>query len=192
MPTASTAQILGNNESFEPFTSNLYTRRVLAGEFTLVNKHLVNHLQRRGLWNRELQERLLSAKGSVQSIPEVPEDLRATFKTAWEIPHRVVMDQAIDRAPFICQSQSLNAHIADATLNKLHSMHLYAWRRGLKTGMYYLRTRPKADAVAFTATNPATNPAGNATAAAAAAATARPATSSHQESSEPACESCSA
>jgi len=150
MPTASTAQILGNNESFEPFMSNMYTRRVLAGEFTVVNKHLVNTLVRRGLWTPQLRDRLIATKGSVQRLTELPLDVRAVFKTVWEIPHKVIMNQAIARGPFVCQSQSLNAHMSEVTFEKLTSMHFYAWRNGLKTGMYYLRTRPKADAIAFT------------------------------------------
>jgi len=150
MPTATTAQILGNNESFEPYMSNVFTRRVLAGEFTVVNKHLVDVLVRRRLWSTELRDRLIATKGSVQPLRELPDDVRAVFKTVWEIPHKIIMNQAIARGPFVCQSQSLNAHMADVTVQKLTSLHFYAWRNGLKTGLYYLRTRPRADAIAFT------------------------------------------
>jgi len=150
MPTASTAQILGNNESTEPFTSNMYSRRVLAGEFTVVNKHLLRELTKRGLWTEGVRNRLIAENGSVQSIPEIPLELREVYKTVWEIPQRSILDMAADRSPFICQSQSLNVHIADPNSKKLTSMHFYAWSKGLKTGMYYLRTRPKADAIKFT------------------------------------------
>ncbi|KAJ1451997.1 ribonucleotide reductase large chain subunit [Pelagophyceae sp. CCMP2097] len=150
MPTASTAQILGNNESFEPFTSNMYTRRVLAGEFACVNKYLLQDLIRRGLWTPEVRNQIIANGGSVQAIREIPADLKDLYKTTWEIKQKVVMDLAADRGAFICQSQSLNVHIASPTPAKLTSMHFYAWRAGLKTGMYYLRTRPKADAIAFT------------------------------------------
>jgi ribonucleoside-diphosphate reductase subunit M1 len=149
MPTASTAQILGNNESFEPFTSNIYVRRVLAGEFAVVNKHLMRALIERGLWTKEMRGELVKHKGSVQLLP-VPPEIKQVFKTVWEIKQRAVVDMAADRGPFICQSQSLNIHMADPTIPKLTGLHLHAWRRGLKTGMYYLRTRPKADAIAFT------------------------------------------
>lgn len=149
MPTASTAQILGNNESFEPFTSNVYTRRVLAGEFTVVNKHLLRDLTTLGLWNDDMKTKLLTARGSVQSIEEIPSDLRVLYKTVWEIPQRVMLDQAADRGPFVCQSQSMNIHLADPSRAKLTSMFFYGWRKGLKTGMYYLRTRPKADSIQF-------------------------------------------
>jgi ribonucleoside-diphosphate reductase alpha subunit len=150
MPTASTAQILGNNESTEPFTSNIYNRRVLAGEFTIVNKHLLRDLTSLGIWNESVRNRIIADRGSVQKIEEIPAKLREVYKTVWEIPQRVILDLAADRAPFICQSQSLNVHIAEPDSKKLTSMHFYAWKRGLKTGMYYLRTRPKADAIQFT------------------------------------------
>lgn len=150
MPTASTAQILGNNESTEPFTSNIYNRRVLAGEFTIVNKHLLRDLTKMGIWNESLRNRIISERGSVQNIEEIPKHLRDVYKTVWEIPQRVILDLAADRAPFICQSQSMNVHIAEPNSSKLTSMHFYAWKKGLKTGMYYLRTRPKADAIQFT------------------------------------------
>lgn len=165
MPTASTAQILGNNESFEPFTSNLYNRRVLAGEFCLVNKHLLRDLIERGLWSAGMRMKLLAHRGSVQAIEEMPEDLRELYKTVWEIKQRTIIDYAAERGPFICQSQSLNLFLAEATMAKLTSMHFYAWKRGLKTGMYYLRTRPKADAIPFTIDQIALQEAAKATAA---------------------------
>ena len=150
MPTASTAQILGNNESTEPFTSNIYNRRVLAGEFTIVNKHLLRDLTSLGVWNESVRNRIIADRGSIQNIEEIPKQLRDVYKTVWEIPQRVILDLAADRAPFICQSQSLNVHIAEPNSKKLTSMHFYAWKKGLKTGMYYLRSRPKADAIQFT------------------------------------------
>lgn len=150
MPTASTAQILGNNESTEPFTSNIYNRRVLAGEFTIVNKHLLRDLTSLGIWNESVRNRLIADRGSVQNIEEIPQKLRDVYKTVWEVPQRVILDLAAARSPFICQSQSLNVHIAEPTSSKLTSMHFYAWKKGLKTGMYYLRSRPKADAIQFT------------------------------------------
>lgn len=152
MPTASTSQILNNNESIEPTTTNLFTRRVLAGDFPVINRHLVRRLMERGLWNEQLRNRLVAAHGSVQDFgdDEVPADLRALFRTAWEIPKRVVIDMAADRSPYIDQSQSLNLYCEKPTSKALTSMHAYAWRRGLKTGMYYLRTRPAANAIQFT------------------------------------------
>lgn len=150
MPTASTAQILGNNESTEPFTSNIYNRRVLAGEFTVVNKHLLRDLTKLGIWDENMRNRIIADRGSVQNIEEIPKKLRDVYKTVWEIPQRIILDMAADRSPYICQSQSLNIHIAEPTSSKLTSMHFYAWKKGLKTGMYYLRTRPKADAIQFT------------------------------------------
>lgn len=150
MPTASTAQILGNNESTEPYTSNMYNRRVLAGEFTVVNKHLLRELTKSGLWTPSVRNRIIADGGSVQNVPEIPKHMRNVYKTVWEISQRVILDMAADRGAFICQSQSMNVHIADPSTSKLTSMHFYAWKRGLKTGMYYLRTRPKADAIKFT------------------------------------------
>jgi ribonucleoside-diphosphate reductase subunit M1 len=150
MPTASTAQILGNNESTEPFTSNMYNRRVLAGEYTVVNKHLLRELTSLGLWNSSIRNQIIAENGSVQGIEEIPEEIRQVYKTVWEIPQRTILEMAADRAPFICQSQSLNIHIAEPNSKKLTSMHFFAWKMGLKTGMYYLRTRPKADAIKFT------------------------------------------
>jgi ribonucleoside-diphosphate reductase alpha chain len=150
MPTASTAQILGNNECFEPYTSNIYTRRVLSGEFVVVNKHLLNDLTRLGIWNDDIKNKLIAANGSVQNINEIPEDLKALYKTAWEISQKVILDQAADRGAFIDQSQSLNIFMANPDFAKMTSMHFYGWKRGLKTGMYYLRTKAAADAIKFT------------------------------------------
>ncbi|KAI9294073.1 Rrm1 protein [Neoconidiobolus thromboides FSU 785] len=150
MPTASTSQILGNNECFEPYTSNIYTRRVLAGEFQVVNPWLLRDLVELGLWNDSMKNRIISDQGSVQMIKTIPEDIRALYKTTWEISQKVIIDMAADRGAFIDQSQSLNIHIAEPTFAKLTSMHFYGWKKGLKTGMYYLRTRPAANAIQFT------------------------------------------
>merc|ERR1711988_1647001 len=149
MPTASTAQILGNNESFEPYTQNLYVRRVLSGEFVQVNRHLLKDLVSRGLWNEELRSQLIANNGSVQSL-ELPSDIKELYKTVWEIKQRIVLDMAADRGAYIDQSQSLNIHMIDATTAKLSSMHFHGWQLGLKTGMYYLRTKAAADAIKFT------------------------------------------
>lgn len=150
MPTASTSQILGNNECFEPYTSNIYSRRVLAGEFTIVNKHLLTDLLKRGLWTAEVRNQIIADRGSVQNVKIIPDDLKALYKTVWEIKQRCIIDMAADRGAFIDQSQSLNIHMAEANIGKLTSMHFYSWKRGLKTGMYYLRTQPKANAIQFT------------------------------------------
>ncbi len=150
MPTASTSQILGNNECFEPYTSNIYTRRVLSGEFLIVNKHLLKDLVKLGLWNESMKNKIIAANGSVQNIEEIPQDLKEIYKTVWEIKQRSLIDMAADRGAFICQSQSLNLFIQDANFAKLTSMHFYAWKKGLKTGMYYLRTKSAADAIKFT------------------------------------------
>ena len=150
MPTASTSQILGNNECFEPFTSNLYTRRVLAGDFIVVNKFLVNDLTRLGLWTSEVRTNIIANNGSIQNIPEIPEELREVYKTAWEIPQKTLINMSADRAPFICQSQSLNLFLSEPTYAKITSMHFYAWKKGLKTGCYYLRTRGVSSAQKFT------------------------------------------
>jgi ribonucleotide reductase alpha subunit len=150
MPTASTSQILGYNECIEPFTTNIYARRTLAGEFTVVNRYLVADLQAAGLWSPELKEQIIAANGSIQGIPEIPADLRARYKTVWEIKQKTLIDMAADRGAFICQSQSLNLFVADPTIAKLSSMHFYAWRRGLKTGIYYLRTKSAVQAIKFT------------------------------------------
>merc|ERR1712190_618211 len=149
MPTASTAQILGNNESFEPYTQNLYVRRVLSGEFVQVNRHLLRDLIQRKLWNEELRTQLIANNGSVQSL-SLPSDMKELYKTVWEIKQRIVLDMAADRGAYIDQSQSLNIHMVDATTAKLSSMHFHGWQLGLKTGMYYLRTKAAVDAIKFT------------------------------------------
>ena len=150
MPTASTAQILGNNECFEPYTSNIYTRRVLSGEFIIVNKHLLKDLVKEGLWNMDMRQKIMAANGSVQHIPEIPSRIKELYKTAWEISQKAIIDQAADRGAFICQSQSLNIFMEQANFGKLTSMHFYGWEKGLKTGMYYLRTKAATDAIKFT------------------------------------------
>lgn len=150
MPTASTSQILGNNECFEPYTSNIYTRRVLSGEFVVVNKHLLKDLVKLGLWNDNLKNKIIAANGSVQDIPEVPQNIKDLYRTVWEISQRALIDMAADRGAFICQSQSLNLFVMSPNFAKLTSMHFYAWEKGLKTGMYYLRTKAAADAIKFT------------------------------------------
>jgi ribonucleoside-diphosphate reductase alpha subunit len=150
MPTASTSQILGNNEAFEPYTSNIYTRRVLSGEFVIVNKHLLNDLIERNLWNEGMKYKLIASNGSVQNIPEIPDDLKALYKTVYEIKQKDLIDMSADRGAYICQSQSLNIFMEEATTKKLTSMHFYAWKKGLKTGTYYLRTKAARDAIKFT------------------------------------------
>ena len=150
MPTASTSQILGNNECFEPYTSNIYTRRVLSGEFVVVNKHLLRDLIKLGLWSDKMKNKLIEANGSVQNIPEIPEHIKELYKTVWEIKQKTIIDMAADRGAYICQSQSLNIHIKDPNFGKLTSMHFHAWKKGLKTGMYYLRTKAATDAIKFT------------------------------------------
>jgi ribonucleoside-diphosphate reductase alpha chain len=153
MPTASTSQILGNNECFEPYTSNIYTRRVLSGEFVIVNKHLLRDLVDRNLWNGSIKDKIITANGSIQDIAEIPADLKELYKTVWEIKMRNIIDMAADRGAFICQSQSLNLFINAPNASKLTSMHFYAWKKGLKTGMYYLRTQAASQAVKFTVEN---------------------------------------
>merc|ERR1711920_203899 len=150
MPTASTAQILGNNESFEPYTQNLYVRRVLSGEFVQVNWHLLRDLVKRKVWTEDLRVQLIAHNGSVQHIDQIPSDIKELYKTVWEIKQRAVLDMAADRGAYIDQSQSLNIHMVDATTAKLSSMHFHAWQLGLKTGMYYLRTKAAVDAIKFT------------------------------------------
>jgi ribonucleoside-diphosphate reductase alpha chain len=150
MPTASTSQILGNNECFEPYTSNIYTRRVLSGEFVVVNKHLLRDLVKLGIWNDGLKNKIIAANGSVQNIPEIPANIKELYKTVWEIKQRTIIDMAADRGAYIDQSQSLNLFIQDANFAKMSSAHFYAWKKGLKTGMYYLRTKAAADAIKFT------------------------------------------
>ncbi|MEJ6506454.1 MAG: ribonucleoside-diphosphate reductase subunit alpha [Crocinitomicaceae bacterium] len=150
MPTASTAQILGNNECFEPYTSNIYTRRVLSGEFIIVNKHLLKDLVKENLWTADMRNKIKEASGSIQNIDEVPQRLKDLYKTAWEISQKAIIDQAADRGAYICQSQSLNIFMENANFGKLTSMHFYGWEKGLKTGMYYLRTKAATDAIKFT------------------------------------------
>jgi ribonucleoside-diphosphate reductase alpha chain len=150
MPTASTSQILGNNECFEPYTSNIYTRRVLSGEFIIVNKYLLEDLIQLGLWNEQMKEALMLGNGSIQYIDGISQYLKKLYRTVWEIPQKSIIDMAADRAPYICQSQSLNLYVKDASMGKLTSMHFYAWKKGLKTGMYYLRTKAAVDAIKFT------------------------------------------
>ncbi|KAJ7851639.1 ribonucleotide reductase alpha subunit [Mycena olivaceomarginata] len=150
MPTASTSQILGNNECFEPYTSNIYTRRVLSGEFQVVCPWLLRELVDRGLWDENMKNILIAHRGSVQNIPTIPDDVKAIYKTVWEISQKRILELAADRGAFICQSQSLNVHLSAPTMGQLTSMHFYGWKRGLKTGMYYLRTQPAAAAIQFT------------------------------------------
>ena len=150
MPTASTSQILGNNECFEPYTSNIYTRRTLSGEYVVMNKHLLKDLIERGYWNEELKELLIAANGSVQNIDGLPEDLKELYKTAYEIKQRTIIDLSADRGAFICQSQSMNLFVEAPNFAKLSSMHFHAWKSGLKTGMYYLRSRAAAEPIKFT------------------------------------------
>lgn len=150
MPTASTSQILGNNECFEPYTSNIYSRRVLSGEFVVVNKHLLHDLTEMGIWTPTLKNQIIYDDGSVQKIAEIPDDLKAIYKTVWEIKQKTLVDMAVDRGCYIDQSQSLNVHMEQANFGKLTSLHFHAWSKGLKTGMYYLRTRAAADAIKFT------------------------------------------
>ena len=150
MPTASTSQILGNYECIEPVQTNIYSRRVLAGEFMVVNEYLVNDLLELGIWNREIKDKIIVNDGSVQNIPEIPTFIQARYKTAWEIKQKDILDMAADRGKFICQSQSLNLFVESPNYKLLSSMHFYGWKKGLKTGMYYLRTRPSSKAIQFT------------------------------------------
>ena len=149
MPTASTAQILGNNECFEPYTTNIYLRRTLAGEFVVVNKHLVEDLKRVGLWSKEMKDLMVKAGGSIQNIVDIPEDIKKLYKTVWEISQKCIIDIAADRGRFIDQSQSMNLFVESPTMSKLSSMHMYAWKAGLKTGMYYLRSKAKSRPIQF-------------------------------------------
>jgi ribonucleoside-diphosphate reductase alpha chain len=158
MPTASTSQILGNNECFEPFTSNLYVRHVLAGDFIIINKYLVEDLIAVGLWNPDIRNQIIADNGSVQNIAGLPSELRERYKTAWEIPMKTIINMSADRAPYVCQSQSLNLFVADPTYARISSMHMYAWKKGLKTGCYYLRTKAVASAQKFTVEPSATPP----------------------------------
>lgn len=141
MPTASTSQILGNNECIEPYMSNVFARRVLSGEFQVVNKHLLRDLIDLGLWNTDLKNALIAANGSVQNLPGIPDEIKELYKTIWEIKQKDLIDMAADRGAFVDQSQSFNVHIAAPNFGNLSSMHFYGWKKGLKTGMYYLRTR---------------------------------------------------
>jgi ribonucleoside-diphosphate reductase alpha subunit len=149
MPTASTAQILGNNECFEPYTTNIYLRRTLAGEFVVVNKHLVDDLKRVGLWSKDMKDLMVKAGGSIQNIIDIPDDIKKLYKTVWEISQKAVIDMAADRGHFVDQSQSMNLFVENPTLSKISSMHMYAWKAGLKTGMYYLRSKAKARPIQF-------------------------------------------
>jgi ribonucleoside-diphosphate reductase alpha chain len=150
MPTASTSQILGNNECFEPYTSNLYVRRVLSGEFIVANKHLMSELIEMGMWDERMMNRIKAENGSIQNIAEIPDEVKERYKTVWEISQKTIIDMSAARGAFICQSQSLNIHLLDANFGKMTSMHFYAWKKGLKTGMYYLRTKAATDAIKFT------------------------------------------
>lgn len=152
MPTASTSQILGNNECFEPYTSNIYSRRTLSGEYVVVNKHLLKDLVDLGLWNHAMKERLMASNGSVQHMDDVPQDIKDLYKTVWEIKQKILIDMSADRGAFICQSQSLNIFMQNPNLAKLTSMHFYAWKQGLKTGMYYLRSKSAVDPIKFSLT----------------------------------------
>jgi ribonucleoside-diphosphate reductase alpha chain len=150
MPTATTSQILGFNECFEPFTSNFYLRRTLAGEFVVVNKYLMNELISLGVWTKELKNTIIKNNGSIQDIPDIPDHVKQVYRTVWEISPRLTIDMAAERGPYICQSQSMNLFVDAPTNGKLSSIHMYAWKHGLKTGMYYLRTKAKAKAIQFT------------------------------------------
>ena len=156
MPTASTSQILGNTECFEPITSNIFQRQTLAGEFTIINKYLISDLLELGLWNIAMKDRILAGGGSIQHISDIPSQIKVLYKTAWELKQKVLIDQAAERGIYVCQSQSLNLFVEDPDISKLSNMHFYAWRSGLKTGCYYLRTRPKAKMSAYTLEPPST------------------------------------
>jgi ribonucleoside-diphosphate reductase alpha chain len=149
MPTASTSQILGNVETTEPLTNNIYTRQTLAGTFTIINKYLINDLIDLGMWNNDMKDRIILANGSIQDIAEIPANIRELYKTVWEIKQKFVIDHAVARAPFICQTQSMNLFVRDPTHRKISLMHFYAWKAGLKTGIYYLRTQAKSQAQKF-------------------------------------------
>ena len=150
MPTASTSQILGNNECFEPYTTNIYLRRTLAGEFVVVNKHLVKKLKELNMWNKRVKDAIIRSGGSVQGFAELPQETKDVFKTVWEISQKSIIDMAADRGAFIDQSQSMNLFLESPTVSKVSSMHMYAWNKGLKTGMYYLRSKAKSRPVQFT------------------------------------------
>jgi len=148
MPTATTSQVLGNNECFEPYTTNIYLRRTLAGEFVVINKHLIKALG--DSWTPVMKNKIIEHGGSIQNIPEISDSIKSIFKTSWELSQKVIIDQARDRGAYICQSQSMNLFVEDPTIAKMSSIHMYTWKQGLKTGMYYLRTRPKAKPIQVT------------------------------------------
>jgi len=150
MPTASTSQILGNNECIEPITSNMYTRRTIAGDFIVINKYLVRDLMKIGMWNVDMKNTIIAHSGSVQGINSIPQNIRDLYKTVWEIKQKVLIDQAIDRGPFVCQTQSMNLFFEEPTQSMLTSALFHGWKNGLKTGSYYIRTKPKAQAQQFT------------------------------------------
>jgi ribonucleoside-diphosphate reductase alpha chain len=150
MPTASTAQILGNYECFEPIMSNIYSRRVISGEFMVINEYLVNDLIHNDLWSREMKDKIIEHNGSIQNITEIPKVFKDKYKTVWELKQKVIVDMAASRGKYICQSQSMNLFLESPSAKTLTSMHVYAWRKGLKTGIYYLRTRPASNALQFT------------------------------------------
>ena len=149
MPTASTSQIMGSNECIEPFTNNIYTRKTLAGTFVVVNKYLINDLLELGIWNSAMKDKIILADGSVQDIPEIPTDIKERYKTVWEIKQKVLIDLSADRAAFVCQTQSLNLFVKNPTYKTLNAMHFYSWKKGLKTGIYYLRSQAKTSAQKF-------------------------------------------
>jgi ribonucleotide reductase alpha subunit len=150
MPTASTSQILGNYECFEPVMSNIYTRRVLAGEYTVINDYLIDDLINYDIWNKDLKDKIITHDGSIQNINEIPQFIKEKYKTAWEIKQKNIIDMSVDRGKYICQSQSLNLYIESPTFKTISSMHFYSWKKGLKTGIYYLRSRPSSKAIQFT------------------------------------------
>jgi ribonucleotide reductase alpha subunit len=150
MPTASTSQILGNNECFEPYTTNIYLRRTLAGEFVVINKHLVKALKDLGMWNKHVKDGIIRSGGSVQGFEDLGPEIKAVFKTVWEISQKCIIDMAADRGAFVDQSQSMNLFLESPTMSKISSMHMYAWQKGLKTGMYYLRSKAKSRPIQFT------------------------------------------
>jgi ribonucleotide reductase alpha subunit len=150
MPTASSSQLINSNEAFEPFTSNIYTRSTHSGEFIVVNKHLYRDLKDIDMWNKELVDQIISQNGSIQDIEQIPLQIRNRYKTVWELSQKVIIDLAADRAPFIDQTQSMNIFVERPTYAKLSSMHMYGWKQGLKTGSYYIRSKPARDAVKFT------------------------------------------
>jgi ribonucleotide reductase alpha subunit len=157
MPTASTSQILGNNESIEPYTTNLYTRKVICGSFPIVNKHLYNHLNKIGLWNKDIIEKIMRDRGSIQEIEDIPQRVKDIYKTAWELSSKLMIEYSADRGVYIDQTQSFNVFMKEPTMGKLSTMFMMGWSSGLKTGMYYLRRRPKLEAIQFSLTNSSKN-----------------------------------